>query len=303
MSINFSERAINELKCILKKICNDTFDEDDIKNLLLQWRAYFKNQSLIWEFACFISHPEERDKGIFHKELDVRYAKIIYGRAVGGDFNKIFNPNSIDQKLFNTLLLGGIDTIDIEYLYEKTKLNKSQAKEYVIRSYLKKGNLYLLKPQRNYKKLDKIISSILSLINFTASINNEEILTQFEFAFNETIKTLNLEYDSKSIIENNKNKILLCLMCLLHSHNFILYDNNRGECHLNIGKDRDSNWVLYLYAKVFNISWPLMELKEDLQKHIELPKTIQFWETFNLMGFNAIRNDKGELRIMNKNIC
>lgn len=305
MAANFSDRSKLELEFIIKKFKEDTFDEDDIKLLLIQWRANFKSLNLIWELACFISHPEERDKGIFHKELDVRYAKIIYGVAIGGPFSKKLNATVIEQKLYNTLLIGGIETIDATHLMKNTGLSKSQAKGILIGSYIKKANLYYIKPQKDYKKLESIIDSILNLINLTVSINNKQILEQFNIALTETIKILGLNLDPLELIEKNKNKIIICLMCLIHSHNFTLYDKSTGSCRLELGIDRDRNWVLYLYATtVLNISWPLMELSGDLFKHIdELPKTVNLGDTFKLKGFNAIRDNNGELKIKNKNVC
>lgn len=303
MSTGFSERSKLELECIIKKLNEDTFDEDDIKSLLLQWRAYFKSSSLIWEFACFISHPEERSKVIFHKELDVKYTQMIYGRAIGGPFNKSFNPNVVEPKLFNTLLIGGIETIESDYLKSITGLTKIQARDFIYQSYMKKGNLFYIRPKKEYKKLEKIINAILSLVSLTPAIKNEEIIKQFKNALTETITILELSLNSNEIIEKNKHKIIICLMCLLHSHNFILFDKKKGACKLDINRGRNNKWAIYLYANIsdINIHWPLMEFEDDLHEHIEeLPEINNSFEPFKLKGFNAIRKNN-RLVITNKN--
>jgi len=198
--------------------------------------------------------------------------------------------------------LLNLDLSSNEYLKKQTGLTVFQSKELINRSYEKKGKIYHIKSQKNHNKLEKIINSILSLINFTASINNKDIIDQFHSALEETINILNINFNTDEIIKKNKNKILICLMCLLHSHNFILFDNNKGNCRLEINTNKDNKWTLYLYANVLNISWPLMEIDEELESHIEnLPEVNIFGERFKLNGFNAIRNSQGQLVITNKN--
>jgi hypothetical protein len=86
--MQLTSRTKSELTRILKKLADKTFEEEDIKILLIQWRPHFKQYVLIWELACFMAHTEARDRGVFHKELDSRYAKMVYGRTFGGPFNK-----------------------------------------------------------------------------------------------------------------------------------------------------------------------------------------------------------------------
>ncbi|MCG8409961.1 MAG: hypothetical protein MI739_01615 [Bacteroidales bacterium] len=61
----------------IKKIENGTFDEDDVKLLLIEIREKLKGETFLREVCHFVAHSD-RDKGICHKKVDVRYAKFKF---------------------------------------------------------------------------------------------------------------------------------------------------------------------------------------------------------------------------------
>lgn len=57
------------------QVKNDSFDESTIKALLIDIREYIRSEAILRELADFIAHPR-RDRGISHKLLNSRYAKL-----------------------------------------------------------------------------------------------------------------------------------------------------------------------------------------------------------------------------------
>ena len=139
--MNFNEKAKSDFRIIIKRLNNKSFDEKDISDLVRSWRSYFKSQDMIWEFASFMAHREERDQGLFLYELDVRYAKLIYGILSP---KKKFNPYKIEERLFKALFIGGLENTDNEHLKKNTGLSRTQAKNIINRFYKKKGKFYEL---------------------------------------------------------------------------------------------------------------------------------------------------------------
>ncbi len=64
--MNISIKVKNSIIAQLDKIKNDTFQEEDIKELLRDTRPMIREESLLRELADFFSHPEGTDRGIFN---------------------------------------------------------------------------------------------------------------------------------------------------------------------------------------------------------------------------------------------
>ncbi len=71
MSIKIKQALTESLIKIEKK----EFDEKTIRTLLIVSREYLRYDGLVKELAHFIAHPK-RNKGIFHKKVNSRYAKF-----------------------------------------------------------------------------------------------------------------------------------------------------------------------------------------------------------------------------------
>lgn len=165
------------LTSCLIKISNSEFDEDTIRTLLITSREYINKDGLIKELAHFIAHPT-RDKGIFHKKVNNRYAKLklieeqvlkfqspefqskIKTEEELSDFMlNAINSDKIESKLFNILYSDGLDDLSEEYLIKYTGFNKSEIKKLLQENYTKKENYYYL----NVLKTEKMITLLQSL--------------------------------------------------------------------------------------------------------------------------------------------
>ena len=122
-----------------------SFDEDDVKLLLIEIREKLKGETFLREICDFVAHSD-RNKGICHKKVDVRYAKLKLveentKRTLTPDFiekNKdkserfftdamlnYIQAAKIEKELFELLILSGIDDIENELFLQYYKLNKN----------------------------------------------------------------------------------------------------------------------------------------------------------------------------------
>ena len=306
--MNLSDRAKAELERILLKLGDDIFDEDDIRKLLLHLRANFKSQRLIWEFASFVAHPEERDRGVFHQDLDVKYAKIKYVHANNGQTK--LNIQKIEETVFKTLIKGSLEKYSERDLVSKIKRSKKDCTHLIKQTYKKEGQYYFLRAEKisDIGLISSIIRVIISTIEFKHALNINELFNQFNFCFKKLVSQLQNDFDYKSFLKKDKDKLALCLMSLIHSSKFRLFDGAEGVCELSLSKDIDEykkgviQWHLNLDARVTSenkstFTWSLMELTKDVSSFV--PELVSIapnnFQRVSPSFFNAIRNEEGNL--------
>ncbi len=71
------QKKEQKIKERILHIENGLFDEDDIKLLLIEIREKLKDETFLKEICHFVAHSE-RNSGICHKKVDVRYAKLKF---------------------------------------------------------------------------------------------------------------------------------------------------------------------------------------------------------------------------------
>lgn len=303
----FSQRAISEFKRILKKLEDDTFDEDDILNLLLQIRAVSQKKDLIWEFASFIAHPEERNQGIFQNLLNVNYAKIKLQNEKGNGKN--FNPYKIEKKLFKVLIIEGLKLTPDIVIKEKTGFSKSECEKRINDSYFESDNYFEIKNAMKLNDTWHLINPIINIIRLDPVFENTLILKEFKVAFKKISEKLNLNFDYNKFLHEKSDSLLFCLMCLIHSSNFKFYDNKTGSCNLNISNDFNRKRIsLHLMADIKSeenftiaLNWSLMKIEnaEQFLPDLNDVKGV-FYEDYKFDKFNAVRDNNNNLIIGNK---
>lgn len=299
--MKFSDRAQSELQYILKKLSEGTFDETNIKDLLLIWRSHFPNNSMVWELACFVAHTEERDRGVYHKELNVRYVQMVYGKVFGGPFNKTLQMQKMRFSLFKALFIDGVDLGDEEFIKKQSGLNKHKAKEEAKKNYKCKDGICTLKPSKDYTKLEGVLKGVLNCMSFKVGVDNQNILTEFKDGLQKTIENLNLDYEVNSLISGKEEEILICIMCLLHSHDFLLYDKEIGSCELSLRADpMKKDLTFSLDAAVKIVRWSLMEIKPKRLDYFDIDESSTDYN-ITLKGFHALRDIEGNLKVTNLN--
>lgn len=304
-------RAKKTLNEILHKLENETFDENDIIELFRYLRPHFKKHNLIWEIACFICHTEERDKGIIQKEMDFIYSIIVYGSILKTSSSKKLNIFKIEKNIYNILFIFGIEKITSDELRKRSGLSKKDALNILKKAYYLEDKDYKMKTEYfGDKDLYNVINCITGTLYPRPIINNTTLLKQIENSLHEVNIFLATNFNIKEIIRKNKTDLLTCIVCLLHSHEFILFDQKICSCYLDLSdnyedkKTANLKWELHLMAKINfgtgnGIIWPLMKIKEKIINKIpELQNyKIENYRNVELSAFNALRNKENILTI------
>ncbi|MDC4547506.1 hypothetical protein OHV46_08720 [Acinetobacter baumannii] len=68
----------HKLEKILEKVESGQFDENDIDNLFIKLRPYYKGFKKFKEIADFVAHNDERDRGLLNQALEHRYLMMKY---------------------------------------------------------------------------------------------------------------------------------------------------------------------------------------------------------------------------------
>jgi hypothetical protein len=299
--MRLNERAKQDLIIIINKLEEQSFDERDISDLLRYLRPQVNKNSLLWEFASFIAHTEERTKGFIHEKLDLTYAKLIHFSKLKFETSQILNIYEISNRLYKTLVDVGLKKYSNVEFKKEAGISKEEALSILRSSYTKQSGVYKLSNIGNAPKVLVIFLTIINTINLHTAVENNKLINELEKSLLLIIKRLNIDVSVKEIISNNREEILVCFMCLIHSHEFELYDKKIGSCVLNLVFIESENiWRLVLGAKIYlgtnYFSWPLMLLDKNVSKFIPELSGIQD-QNFKLEGFNAIRTIDGNLII------
>jgi hypothetical protein len=311
--MNLSERGEKELRKIISKLSNNTFDEDDISRLLLFFRAEFKDQKLIWEFASFIAHPESRDQGVFHQALDVTYAKFKYIHTSNGS-DEPLNIRRIESGLYKAIVLGSLEIFPEKEIKEKLGKSKQQCLQTLKECYKKIDGVYELQSVPKFKEAINIVNLINSYYEFKYAFNPDSLISQFQYCLKKSSQSLSISFDAKTFLKNHRNDIILCLMCLIHSSKFKLFDKTEGHCELHLTRNMEKlkvgevewNFNLNAYVKITTkklqggstFSWALLGINSDVSHYLPSIETVDTnILSAKLTSFNAIRNPEGKLII------
>lgn len=221
-----------------KKIESNDFDEDTIRTLLIVSREYLSFEGLVRELAHFIAHPK-RDRGIFHKKVNARYAKLklvdeqisntsISKANISTDeelSNFLLEGISVDRiesKLFDILYQNGLDDIPESQLIKYTGLTKIDAKKILHESYIKIDNYYYLKVLKTEKMISLLKESSVNdlsekdlktiehgheLIQRTRkNIDSLQKVIRGTISFDSVFQTNDLQNDFKVNFENVLNQ-------------------------------------------------------------------------------------------------
>jgi len=176
-------------KC-LDQIADETFDEETIRSLLILSREHLPNDGLIKELAHFIAHTT-RDRGMFHKKLNNRYAKfkLVEERVNSVSLEEVkknvktedelsdfmlggIAVEQVESKLFKILYEDGLEDFPEDHLLKHTGFNKSEAKAALCNFYVKKDGFHYLITN----KTENFLNAIKTLPNQKLSAEQEHEL-------------------------------------------------------------------------------------------------------------------------------
>lgn len=304
----------------IKAIENSTFTEDDIKCLLIEIRERLKKNRFLTEICHFVAHSK-RDKGICHKKIDVRYAKLKFieentKAKLTQDFireNKdkperfftdtildFIKTEKIEKSLFELIILGGIDDLENEMYSKYYKTNKKRVKSLILNSYELVKENYLIKENIDRKEflyIDDLLKFIRGTVTGKPAFYSHDIKNDFIRA----IKNLSVELKhTLNIKEFNKNidDVILTIITLLQDTQFKLFDGEIGHSFMVLHPN-DNGSEIYLMGKTGKFSMPLIGTNLKAKKYIS--KENFETETNNLSEIpwtNIYRKENGKIELI-----
>lgn len=314
------QKIEQKIKQRITSIEMGSFDEDDVKLLLIEIREKLKGESFLREICDFVAHSE-RNKGICHKKVDVRYAKLKLAeentkKILTSDFiekNKdkpesfftdaILNyvqVEKIEKGLFELLILSGIDDIENELFLKYYKLNKHQIKRLVAKSFKLVNGFYSPKTtltQSEFLIIDDLLKFIRGIIPGKPAFTEKEIIGDFILG----LKKLSIELKYKpdfNKIKENQSDLIVCIISLLHDSTFKLFDGSTGTGFISLHpQDNEPNICLMSYTG--NFSFPLISTEIKANKYIDCKiDELREYEFKKIPWNNCIRNKKNKLILM-----
>ncbi|WP_370425292.1 hypothetical protein [Tenacibaculum dicentrarchi] len=260
----------------IKAIENSTFTEDDIKLLLIEIRERLKKNRFLTEICHFVAHSE-RDKGICHKKIDVRYAKLKFIEENKDKPERFFTDiildfiktEKIEKSLFELIILRGIDDLENEMYSKYYKTNKKRVKSLIINSYELVKENYLIKESIDRKEflyIDDLLKFIRGTVTGKPAFYSHDIKNDFIRA----IKKLSVELKhTLNIKEFNKNidDVILTIITLLQDAQFKLFDGEIGHSFMALHPN-DNGSEIYLIGKTGKFSMPLIGTNLKAKKYI-----------------------------------
>ncbi len=287
-----NSKATIKLKHRLEKINSGSFDEDDIKLLLIEIRDYLQSESILREVCDFIAHPK-RNRGICHKRIDSRYAKQIFAKRRTEELTneKVFEANhdkpwsffsdkildyiktdKIDKTLFDTIIKEGIEEINDELFQKHYGLGKNDVRSIVSRFYIRNNNEYYLKEgisDKAYLFIDDLLKFIRGTITGKSAFDQTEIENDILNAIDRLTKKLSIEIELDEF-KKHLTDIVVCILCIIHDTDFELFDKKIGKSYLSIHPAQDSEaFSLGLVVNTDNFIFQVISTSIDVRGYVD----------------------------------
>lgn len=236
--INGREKGKTE--SLIAKIEQGEFDEDDIDLIFIRLRDYSDINSVFREIGHFIAHSKKRDRGITYDALWVFHTMIQY----------MFDYK-MKRKKFDIFQLFPIYIKDL-ILYQITRIGEAKLKnKYNLNYNLKKiVNTLIIEAQQNKCILNPIdlrfgtytveeqtsicdlIYDLMGFIQRPTMYNQADIIDSIV----DTIKINNLLIN-ENVFKQQGDKIMLCILCMLHNKEFSLKNYPIANCKIGSSKN------------------------------------------------------------------
>ncbi|WNB18104.1 hypothetical protein [Marivirga arenosa] len=244
------------LNRFFEKVRLESFDEYDVKMLLIDIREFIREQTFLREVADSIAHPE-RNQGICHKAIDSRYARMKMARLGARELaekkefdnnadkpesyfsDKILdyiNPRKINKTDFDLFVRNSLEDIDESLFIKYYKLKRKEIQNLINNSYQKKNGVYELKASitgRKFQLLEDILKFLRGTITPKGVVTSDALRNDLKNALNRINKLSGFNLSIKEI-EKSMECIIVCILALLHDCKFLMYDGTESKAFLSI---------------------------------------------------------------------
>ena len=308
-----SVKLKNSIIDVLEKVRSDSFQESDIKTLLIDIREYIRDQTLLRELADFIAHPK-RDRGICYKLLNARYAKLTLieeqikridkeGGLVKQNIktewdysNAVLSSISVDKiksDLFKILFIDGIEDIEDKVLKKYYKVGRTEILNFLNTSYFQADGYHILKNLKDRNLIDDILKFIRGCVSGNTAFKQEEFNNELETSIKRVVEKFKLDNKYLEFVKEQRSKILVCILCLLHDSRITFYD--KKECRiflttndgcLSLATDK-TQFTFYLFVSDIKIHY-----------FLEQGNKIEHFTREEIPWINARRDKNNRLLLM-----
>ncbi len=304
----------------ISKIESGTFDEDDVKLLLIEIREKLKGETFLKEICHFVAHSD-RDKGICHKKVDVRYAKFKFvdehtKKVLTTEFmekNKgkperfftdtmlgYIKSDKIEKELFELLILAGIDDIENELFQKYYKLTKKQVKRLIINAYRLDIGFYIPKTtitQKEFLIIDDLLKFIRGTITGKPAFTGNEIFNDLLNGLKRLSSEIQYKMDYGKI-KKNKSDVIVCIISLLHDSTFKLFDGTIGNGFISL-HPRENEPEICLMSEANKYTLPLITTDISACDYLDSNEIkMKEYEFKKLPWCNCIRDKDNKLKLI-----
>src|ERR1035437_7434593 len=267
-----------------------SFDEDDIKLLLIEIREKLKGETFLREICDFIAHSN-RNQGICHKKVDVRYAKL---KLVDENTEKILTPEfieknktkpesfftdvmlnyiqseKIERNLFELLIISGIDDIEDNLFTKYYQLNRKQVKRLITKAYKLDNGNYIPKStlsKTQFAFIDDLLKFIRGTVTGKPAFTEKEIINDFIVGLKRLSSEIGYQADIEKIKKSSAD-LIICIISLLHDSTFKLFDGNIGTGFMSL-HPRNNEPEICLMSNSGKYTFPLITTKIKASDYID----------------------------------
>ena len=213
---------------VIEKIQSGFFDENDIDNLFMKLRAYSGGFSNFREIADFVAHNDSRDRGITNDSLKAWYYNIKYFLEYANQKKEL----NIDQNFPTWVILhmkNQIDKLEPDELFNSFKIKPDSLKLKIDKAFKHKKNDKVTKLKNDIlsKNAKKAISYVMQMIIPREAFTQEELLHEVLCVMDKNDFTID-----KNSFEMNSEKIMVCIILLLHKSKYEIDKNVTGRCEI-----------------------------------------------------------------------
>jgi hypothetical protein len=227
---------------ILNRIKTNSFNYDDIDLLFIHLREYSEKNSIFEEISHFIAHNETRIKGLIFDSVSALNTRVKMLNDKSNEY--LFSVDKPFRKELLDAIKLQVKKLEKNFIQTQFGLSKEMIEERLNEDFVieNKEKVYIKKTSQNVLDL---ISYCLNTIGTIPDFTQNEVIEDIN-------KTLIKNEFSIEGIEYNSNKIMLCILVLLHRTKFKLNNQKIAYCHIYYNaEERGTVKKLGLYTKVF----------------------------------------------------
>ncbi|MBD1856663.1 MULTISPECIES: hypothetical protein [Leptolyngbya] len=230
MKIQGNEKV--KIQKTINDIVTEQFDARTIDHLFMGLRAFSGNYTIFREIADYIAHNDLRNQGITYCSLEAFYLSQKYLMeytlsSLGLDITIPF-PSYIKK-----LMKYQVDKCDEQQLRNRFNATKGGLKSKIDNLFKddNKRKMACLRDSKISRSNLEILQYLLSFIASFPAYTQEQILSEL----------LSVMKDNSLVFEEDKltkqgDKIILCVLTLIHNTKYDLESGRSGECRLSCDK-------------------------------------------------------------------